>query len=175
MAKRSLIPKGGGDEGDIVMTPRPLARAIIEHYKPVGRIIDPCRGEGAFYDQFLREESYHVIRDWCEITQGRDFLTGPEMTGLHFDWCVSNPPYSQWRNFTCRAMGVADNIVWLSPINHYWLTGRLGDMDVAGFGIREIARVKTPPKPWPQSGFALAAVWLQRGYTGDVKVSHIAY
>lgn len=172
MAKRSLVPHGGNDR---VMTPWPLAKAIIDHYKTVGRILDPCRGEGAFYDQFLRKESYHVIRDWCEVAQGRDFLTGPEMTGRHFDWCVSNPPWSQLRDFTMRAMGLADDIVWLCTVNHFWLKARLRDMREQGFAIREIALVDTPPLPWPQSGFQLGAIHVQRGYTGDIKLSRILY
>ena len=36
----------------------------------------------------------------------------------------------------------------------------------AGFGYAEFLLVPTPPKPWPQSGFQLAATWLRRGWTG---------
>lgn len=33
--------------------------------------------------------------------------------------------------------------------------------------------VPTPPKPWPQTGFALGAVHIQRGYTGPVTFSKL--
>ena len=36
----------------MVMTPVYLAKEIIEHFNPTGRILDPCRGTGAFYDNF---------------------------------------------------------------------------------------------------------------------------
>ena len=51
------------------MTPEYLAKEIIEHFNPTGRILDPCRGEGAFYDNY--PEGDH---DWCELGEGRDFL-----------------------------------------------------------------------------------------------------
>ena len=37
-------------------------KEIIEHYNPSGRILDPCRGEGAFYDNFNTDD-----KDWCEL------------------------------------------------------------------------------------------------------------
>ena len=34
----------------------------------------------------------------------------------------------------------------------------------------EMCFVPTPPAPWPQSGFLLAAVWLRRGWNGSTKL-----
>lgn len=150
------------------MTPRPLAAAIIVHFQLAGAVLDPCRGEGAFYDQFPST----CVRDWCEVTDGRDFLAR-DFGGERYSWVVSNPPYSLWRAFNRRAMEVADNVVWLTPINHLWLKARLRDIDEAGFGVREILRVPTPAKPWPQSGFAIGAIHLQRGYAGPITHSHL--
>jgi hypothetical protein len=44
-------------------------------------------------------------------------------------------------------------------------------MEEAGWGIKEVPRLRrvdTPPDPWPQSGFVVAAVHLQRGWESDV-------
>lgn len=42
------------------------------------------------------------------------------------------------------------------------------------FGIKEILFVPTPPKPWPQAGFALGAVHIQRGAKEDsIKFSYL--
>lgn len=164
MAKRSLIPRGGND---LVMTPRPLAKVIIDHFHPEGAILDPCRGDGAFYDQYPAG----CVRDWCEVREGRDFLKNWPAPWEHYEWVITNPPWSLFRPFLRRSMEVADNVVFLCTVNHFWLKARLRDIGEASFGFREILLVPTPPKPWPQSGFQLGAVHLQRGWDGPTKVS----
>ncbi len=162
-----LAPHGGNDD---VYTPPALAQRILDHYKVSGRVIDPCRGKGAFW-----REGW----DWCEIKEGRDFLDWsgnwwPPAVARHYDWCVTNPPWSKLRPFLQRAMQVSDNVVFLCLVNAFWMKARLRDMAQAGFAIREIALVETPPKPWPQTGFALGAVHVQRGYVGDIKVGNLS-
>ena len=49
---RAFCPPKNTPEKDIVMTPEWLAKEIIEHFKPSGVILDPCRGEGVFYSNF---------------------------------------------------------------------------------------------------------------------------
>ena len=61
-------------------------------------------------------------------------------------------------------MEIADNIVYLTTINHYTTKRRIREMKEHHFGIKEIYCVDTPKKPWPQLGFQLAAVHTQRGY-----------
>ena len=75
------------------------------------------------------------------------------------------------RQFLQHGMTIADNIVYLTSINHYTTKRRIQDMQAAGFGIKEFFCVDTPAKPWPQSGFQLAAVHTARGYDGPIKLS----
>ena len=49
---RAFCPPKNTPEKDIVMTPEYLAKEIINHYNPTGKILDPSRGEGAFYDNY---------------------------------------------------------------------------------------------------------------------------
>lgn len=35
-------------ENDIVFTPDDVARAVVERFRPSGRVLDPCKGGGAF-------------------------------------------------------------------------------------------------------------------------------
>lgn len=35
-------------ENDIVLTPDWVAAAMISHFKPSGKILDPCVGDGVF-------------------------------------------------------------------------------------------------------------------------------
>ena len=151
-----LNPNKNKPEQDIVYTPRDLALDIIQHYNPSGLILDPSCGNGAFYDQFPGDNN-----DWCEVDRGRDFLNHTRKC----DWIITNPPWSMMRKFLIHAMTLADNIVYLTSINHYTTKARLRDMRQAGFGIKEFYCFDTP-KCFPQSGFQLAAVHTQINWNG---------
>lgn len=155
-------PKNTPDK-DIVMTPEPLAKEIIDHYNPSGKILDPCRGLGAFYNNFPGNDN-----DWCELGEDKDFLIYNDKV----DWIITNPPWSKIRDFLSHGMQISDNIVYLITINHYTTKRRIKDMRDNDFGIKEIYCVPTPGKPWPQLGFQIAAVHTQRGYYGDLKISY---
>ena len=159
MTKRRLIPKGGND---IVQTPIDVCKSIVNHFKPNGIILEPCKGEG----NFLK-----VLPDttqWCEITEGRDFF---EFTNP-VDWIITNSPYSQMRKFIQHSMEIADNIVFLSSINHLWLKARLRDINEANFGIAEIILLDTP-KTFPSSGFQIGCFHLKKNYKGNIKFSKL--
>ncbi len=121
-------------------------------------VLDPCRGDGAFYDQYPD----HVDRRWCEFNQGRDFLDWLAPV----QWIITNPPWSKLREFLVRAMMVADNVVFLMTLVHISTKARLADMRRAGFGLREVFMVPEPRTGWPWSGFQLAAIHFQRGWDG---------
>ena len=38
---------------DVVMTPPETAIKILNHFKPTGKILEPCRGDGAFYNAMV--------------------------------------------------------------------------------------------------------------------------
>lgn len=154
---RPLAPSGGNDK---IYTPTDLSKVIIDHFMPSGRILDPCRGDGSF-------SNLMTGCDWCEIDDGVDFFK----TFGKWDWIVTNPPWSQFRNFLKHGMEVADNIVFLSLINAWFMKARQNDMREAGFGIVEILTLPVPPSPWPQTGFSLGATWARRGWTGGISVS----
>ena len=165
----SLTPGKNAPEHDMVMTPPALARLIVEHFNPRGLCLDPCRGEGAFYDALLPLHSART-REWCEITQGRDFFQcngGP--TGTGYDWIITNPPWSKFRAFMLEALCWSNNVVFLATLTHFVTRRRLEDLYVLNVGLKEALLLATPKAPWPQSGFQLAAVHMERGYTGAMK------
>ena len=104
MASSRII--GGALESDIVLTPDWAAKDIMEYFKPHGTILDPSRGNGAFH-QFMPNGS-----PWCEVREGRDFFEWDERV----DWIVGNPPYSIFRKWITHSFAIADNIVYLLPI-----------------------------------------------------------
>lgn len=92
-------------ERDVVYTPDTVASAIVQRYKPNGRMLDPCRGDGAFWRHM------HGA-DYCEIAEGRDFFDWHEPV----DWIVGNPPYSVMNRWLEHSFKVADNVVYLIPV-----------------------------------------------------------
>ena len=153
---RSLSAKNGND---CIQTPIEFAQKIVEHFSPTGSILEPCKGDGNFL-KALKDA------DWCEIKEGKDFLA---ITG-HWDWIITNPPYSKYRDFFNKGMEVADNIVFLQLINATFYKARLRDMKEKGFGIKEIWCLDTP-KEFPQFGFQLGCVHYKRNYKGEIKFS----
>ena len=148
-----MSPRGGDD---LIFTPDDVALKIVRHFRPRGRILEPCRGGGAF-TRLLPD------CDWCEITEGRDFLT---MELPDYDWVVTNPPYSLFREFLLRSMAVADNIVFLAHLNVWMTKSRLNALKQQDFGLVETLLFPTPPAPWRQTGFQLGATWIRKGWKG---------
>ncbi len=78
-----VLPRNGDDQ---VQTPDAPARAVVEHFLPCGRIVEPSSGNGAFLRALPKGA------DWFEIQKGRDFLKakGPS------DWadrcCIAPGP-----------------------------------------------------------------------------------
>ena len=166
---RSIVPKKNKAEDDIVMTPEWLAKRVIDSLPIKGKVLDPCRGLGAFYNQLPGDKYY------CELSEGLNFFDWKDKV----DWVVTNPPWSIYRKFTQHAYEIADNVCFLVTINHdLGLRARLRDMDEAGFGIRQIFTIDTPKenpgtKEWPQMGFQLGWVWKQRGYKGPIEWTNL--
>lgn len=194
---------------DEVQTPPALARALVRHFNPRGRMLEPCCGDGNFLRALrafscraaspdptgappprVRQTSLDKSRaqrvlvpgplslvpglpsprasrvDWCEIKRGRDFFAWT----TRVDWIITNPPWSQIRAFLQHGMRTADHVVFLLTINHVWTKARIRDIRTAGFGLREIVLVDMPPS-FPQSGFQLGAVHVQRGWAGPITLT----
>jgi len=158
MSNFKLIPDGGNDE---VYTPLALAEKIVNRLNIQGTAFEPCYGEGAFIKAF---EKKGLQYDYCDLSQGKDFFDYNNKV----NWIVTNPPWSQARKFLQHSMRIADNIAFLITINHILaLKARLRDVEQAGFSITAVYTVDTP-KSFPQSGFQLGVVVLQRVNTNTI-------
>lgn len=156
---RKLCPAKNSPDKDRIYTPTLLARRIVEHFNPYGKCLEPCCGKDAFVMAMKGREMVTSV-NVCEIDSGIDFLTAP--LDNDYDFIITNPPYSKFRAFLKRSMQLANNIIFLCPINHIvGLTARMRDIKEAGFYIREICEVDKP-KDWPSSGFRYAAIQLAR-------------
>src|ERR1700722_11732427 len=62
-------------ERDIAQTQSDIAASIVRRFHPTGKLLDPCRGDGAFFRHMPKA-------DWCEIREGRYFFK----YNKHVDW-----------------------------------------------------------------------------------------
>jgi hypothetical protein len=124
--------------------------------------VDACRGRGAFFNAL--PEGW---RDWCEIREGRDFLTYE--FGRNINWVITNPAWSRvYGEIAKRAFALADHVVFLVrldvALNSY---NRHKAWREAGHQLREIHIipwklanfVKEDATPKQLEGFCLAIVW----------------
>ena len=94
---------------DVVFTDPIVAIHIIKHFHPSGFLLDLCKGDGAFYNNFPAD----CKKAYCELSEGLDFFEWKTQV----DWIISNPPYSVYYDFLEHAFAVCRNIVFLLPIN----------------------------------------------------------
>lgn len=147
---------------DMVMTPRHIAKQMIDFYELDNSqyILDPCAGDGAFYDQ------YPVLgRDWCEITKGRDFFDWP----YKVEWIITNPPYSIFPQFLEKCFEVADNVALLIPLAKLVSSLKRINMVMDYGGIVSMRIIGASKCGFP-FGFPAAAIHMKRGYDGNTLI-----
>lgn len=149
---------------DKILTPEPIARAIINLFPIYGTVLDPFYGKGAFYDNFPET----VKKEWCEIEMGKDFFDYTNKV----NWIISNPPYSILDEVLDYSYEIANNIVYLISLSKLWTSmGRIRKVFNYG-GIRKIYILSASRCGFP-FGFLACAVWLQKGYKGETKIMEI--
>ena len=133
---------------------------MVEFFKPSGRILEPCKGDGVFL-------KYLPGAEWCEIQDGIDFFAWDEPV----DWVFGNPPYKQFNQWFYHSQEIANNIVYLIPCNkpfndysfmkkvHQW--GERVHMRTYGRG----------EKAYFPMGYPIGAVHFQKGYKKGMTTS----
>jgi hypothetical protein len=150
----ALVPKNGND---CVNTPLELAEEVVRFVRPSGIVLEPCSGSGNFV-KALKEFKNVTQVEHGDLQTGYDFFEETR----EFDYIVTNPPWSKARPFLQHAMKLTDRICFLITINHFLgLKARFRDMEQAGFWVTDVKLFDTP-KEFPQSGFQLGAVVIQR-------------
>ena len=155
---------------DMVTTPRHIANQMIAFYnellydylpqeRPI--LLDPCRGDGAFYDQFPTWSA----KDWCEITEGRDFFDWP----YKVDWIITNPPYSIFPQFLEKCFEVADNVALLIPLAKLVSSLKRINMVMDYGGIVSMRIIGASKCGFP-FGFPAAAIHMKRDYDGNTLI-----
>ena len=145
--------------GDITYTPDDIAAAIVRRFRPQGRILDPCRGGGAFTRAM-------PTADWCEVRDGRDFFAWREPV----DWIVSNPPYSTFAPFLRHSFTVAREIVYLVSLCKLFYSDRLMRDVWAWGGVKTVMVIGNGKAlGWP-FGYCFGALHFSKDYRGPMGV-----
>ena len=150
-----------GLKNDVVFTPDWCAKDCIEWFKPTGAILDPCRGDGAFW-KHMPEGAL-----WCELREGKDFFNWTEPV----NWIISNPPYSNFREWLAYSFKIAENIVYLLPLNKVFSAyGQLSEIREQGW-IKHIRLYGTGARVGFPMGNAVGAIHFQKGHKGETTFS----
>lgn len=147
---------------DNVMTPPDIARFIVNYFQPHGECLDPCRGQGAFYDALPTPKS------WCEIKDGRDFLTYDAVV----DWIITNPPYSIYDAFLLKAFAVSANVVFFCPIAKAFKSNKIEAAVLEYGGLKEIVFMGGGGAYGFDFGFPVGCLYYAKNYKGRCKITH---
>lgn len=144
---------------DVVMTKPETAKWIIDYFKPTGTILEPCKGNGAFYNNFKGN------KDYCEITMGKDFFDYNKKV----DWIITNPPFSIYDKFLLKSFEVANNVVFFCPIIKAF-KGKKLDIKIEEYGdLKEIVHMGGGNKHGFPFGFSVGCLYYQKNYKGNIK------
>ena len=146
---------------DIVYTPTYVSEHIVRWLNPKGKCLDPCKGDGAFYN-YLPEDN----RDYCEIQEGKDFFT----YDAKVDWVIGNPPYSIFEDFLKKGFEIADNVSYLVPTNKIFQRQIIMEMINKYGGIKSIIIYGSGQLIDFPFGFSVGNFHFERGYKGETKV-----
>lgn len=147
------------DPKDIVYTPVEISKKIIEHLNPSGYILDPCKGDGAFFNCLSGNKSY------CEILEGSNFFDFNNKV----DWIIGNPPYSIFKEFLEKSFEISDNVSYLVPTNKVFQRQVVMEMINKYGGIKSIIVFGGNLKGMP-FGFSIGNFHFKKNYKGDCKI-----
>lgn len=147
-------------DGDVVYTPTNVSKYIIEFINPKGKCLDPCKGDGAFYDYLPAGSEY------CELQEGSDFLHCEK----RYDFIIGNPPYSIFEDFLRHSFYISDNVSFLVPTNKVFQRQLIMDMINEYGGIKSIIIYGSGFLIGFPFGFSVGNFHFKKGYKGDTKI-----
>jgi len=146
---------------DLIMTNPDTAKWIVDYFNPQGLALDPCMGDGAFYD------AYRCDKDWCEITKDKDFFDYTNKV----DWIITNPPFSIFDDFLIKSFDIADNVVFFCPLTKVF-KGKKLDVKISNYGgIKEIIHMGGGNQHGFPFGFSTGCIHYEKNYKGNIKLT----
>ena len=147
-------------ESDIVYTDNGIAKIIIDILNPSGLCLDPCKGDGAFYNHLPAGSEY------CEIIEGKDFFEYNKKV----NWIIGNPPYSNFMDFLYKSFELAENVSFLVPTNKIFQRQKIMEMINNYGGIKSMIIFGSGSLIGLPFGFSVGNFHFKKGYKGDTKI-----
>lgn len=144
---------------DVHFTDENIAKSIVDHFKPFGRVLEPFKGEGAFFEQLPSNSM------WCEINEGRDFFEFREPV----DWIVTNPPFSNLTEIMRHSFSISEKTVFLLPISKIYSSMPRMKLTMEMAGMKEHLILGTGRDIGFDIGFPFSATLFEKGYKGPTK------
>ena len=145
---------------DVVYTADYVSKKIIEILNPSGWCLDPCKGDGSFYNNLP------IHKDYCEIDEGKDFFEYDKK----MEWIIGNPPYSLFEDFLRHSFFLAWNVSFIVPINKVFQRQLIMNMINKFGGIRSIIVFGSGQKIGFPFGFSVANFHFQKEYKGATRI-----
>jgi len=134
---------------------------MVSYFKTDGSILEPCCGDGVF----LRYLSGDV--SWCEIEKGKDFFAW----SIPVNWMVGNPPYKLIKKWLEHSFTYANNVLYLIPMNSPFNSMSRMKVILEYGNIRAIRAYGNGSIFGMDYGFAVGALWFQKGYKGMTDIT----
>lgn len=154
-----VMTRGLKNYSDIHFTNVAVVKTIINHFKPEGKILEPFKGDGAFYNHLP------IGTLWCEINEGLDFFNFNDKV----DWIISNPPYSNLTDVLKHSFKIADNTVFLIPLSKLYSSAPRLKLVRDLAGVKEELHFGSGRSIGFDIGFPFAAIHFKKNYKGCVK------
>ncbi len=95
---------------DFYPTPSWCYKNLQIEWRLFDAVHEPCRGDKRLYNWLKNRIS---TATWTEITEGRDFFDWQKKSSL----IITNPPFSQAKEFIVKALSLADTVIMLLRLN----------------------------------------------------------
>jgi len=145
---------------DVVYTPVSVSSAIVEFLQPSGICLDPCKGDGAFYNYLPEGKRY------CELKEGKDFFDWKDKV----DWIIGNPPYSIFKDFLEYSFEIADNVSFLVPTNKIFQRQIIMEMINKYGGIKSMIIYGSGQLIGFPFGFSVGNFHFEKDYKGKTEL-----
>ena len=144
---------------DIVPTLGVIAEGIVEWLNPQGICLDPCRGDGVFYNLLPNPE-------WCELKEGRNFYDYTK----NIDWIIGNPPYSKFEKWLEHSFEIAHDVAYILPTNKVFQRKLIMNMINEWGGIKGLMVYGSGTSVGFPFGFSVGTFHFSKDYRGKCEL-----
>lgn len=106
------------NKNDYYPTPKVLVVELekLNLIKKTDNVLEPCCGEAKQISGYFNSLGYNFEEK--DLIYGNDFLKDDYFT-KHYDFVVTNPPFSLWDKFVEKSKRIADNVIMIGRTNYF--------------------------------------------------------